>query len=214
MDDRKGPGEGVIRTIIHPSGAVLDLPEDTLTTCAYQSLDGMVGLAVEIRRYARDGARVENMAGVWDEEFTIEYPTTKRARLDADEAALERYGDPHGGLDLTDRRGGLEGLLSRQSLGESCLVHLGERDGYGRRLWRLARREIPRALLDEAEQLLFAVNLPAARENFDEAMTQIGVLGYGLRRAIVQVERAGLDASGFIALRARCHELVGHNHGA
>ena len=204
-----------IRTTIYPSGAVLDLPEDTLTIYAPRAIDESVGLAVEVRRYARNGEVIEDMAGSWEAEFAFEFPTTKRARIEADEEAVELYGEgASGGLGFIDERGGLEVPLSRESLGERCMIHLGERDGHGRRLWRLARREIPRMLLDEAERLLLAVNLLKARERFNEGMRGPGVLGHALRLAIVQVERAGLDASGLVALRARCHDIVGHSFGA
>lgn len=207
----------MIRTIIHPSGAVLDLPDDTLCTYAPSALDGMVGLAVETKRYDDKGNRsTSENGGPWDHDFILEYPTSLKARRRAEKEAIEEYGPSGRGWirEVEDCGSHGECELSSQSLGERCLVFLGERDARGRRLWRLARREVPRPLIDEAERLLLAANLPAARKNFDEAMRECGVLGYGLRLAIVQAERAGLDASGLVALRAQCHTIVGHNHGA
>ena len=205
----------MIRTILHPSGEVRELPPDTPCTWAPRAMDEAVAVGVEVRRYDAAGARMASFAGDCD-SATIAYPTTRKARREAD--AQEEFGpDAIGGLDVIDEWGigHIMGVaLDQESLGSRCLVHLGERDGLGRRIWRLARREIPRDLLDEADRALAALDLPAARKMFDMGLREGGTIGWALRLAIVQAERAGLNASHLIALRARCHAIVGHDHGA
>ncbi len=206
----------MIRVILHPSGEVRALPETTLCTWAPSALDGAVGVGVEVRRYANDGVRHPSLDDDWPMgEFIIEYPTTLTARRAADASALEEYGEADGGLDVIDDRGShLESELGQRSLGERGFVHLGERDGLGRRLWRLAEVEIPRELLGEANRLIDALGVAKVREGFDRGLATGHTLGYALRLAVVQAGFAQRDGGPLQALRERCHAIVGHAHGA
>jgi len=204
------------RLILYPAGEVRDLPADTPCTYMPHAMDGAVGIGVEIRRYGKGGKLgLGPEDDALAESVIIAYPTTRLAREQADERAREEDGpDARGCLDVIDNWGNSHLMnvpLSARSLGDLCLVHLGERDGLGRRLWQLGQVEIPRELLDEAERLLVA---PEIRQGYERGLREGGTFGYALRLAIVQAERLGLDAAPLEALRARAHAIVGHNHGA